>query len=157
MCQGVIVSLVKFQNDKGKNKRAVLKGIGSHSSLIKNNQKLLKKLGWTENAKNQEVVSIESDFSGWNKFTVESGNPSKVDLAILSRAYKECASNARVLISHVKRIGKTDDALVSLLIASAKKVYCDTIASAEKVYYDKTTRVWTKLFRTSKNRIECLR
>ncbi|MDD5006746.1 MAG: hypothetical protein PHS93_09515 [Candidatus Omnitrophica bacterium] len=43
MCQGVIVSLVKFKDKNNKQKRVVLKGIGSHSDLIKDNIASLKK------------------------------------------------------------------------------------------------------------------
>ena len=136
MCQGVVISLVKF-NAKGKNKSVILSGIGSHSDLIKDNKSRLERLGWTENSTNQNVYSIESDFSGWNKFTIESDQPHEKDLQRLKIAYKKCAGNAKALISHVKKCGKIDDALIRLLSqlawAEYKKVTQPARAEYEKV------------------------
>lgn len=141
MCQGVIVSLVKFRV-KNRTKQVVLAGIGSHSQLVAENQKRLKRLGFRENSKGQSVISIESDFSGWNKFNVESGIPTKEELKVLASIYKKIAGNASALIRHVKRCGKIDDALIGLLMAPAQKLYNETTAQA-----------WCKLFAVKSNRI----
>ena len=167
MCQGVIVSLVKFKDKNNKQKRVVLKGIGSHSDLIKDNIASLKKRGWNENSRNQDVISIESDFSAWNKFTVENGSPTKSEMAILRRAYKECAGNAKLLIAHVKDIGRLDNSLVKLLSAQAlakyKEVEAPAWAKYEEVeaqawakYEEVKAQAWAKLFRKKENRVKRL-
>jgi uncharacterized membrane protein len=136
VCQGVVISLVKFTAN-GKKKKVVLSGIGSHSDLIKDNVKKLKRSGWKENSSGESIISIESDFSGWNKYMVESGKPSESELAILTREYKKCAGNAKALIAHVKRCGKIDNALIALLTASAwaecEKVTASAWAECGKV------------------------
>jgi hypothetical protein len=137
MCQGIVISLVKFKS-KNKNVRVVLSGIGRHSDLIKSNLGKLQKAGWVGNISNESVISIESDFSAWNKFTVESEDqPNRAELKILKDTYKKCAGNARALIAHVKRCGKIDDALVNLLTASAlaeyEKVEAPALAEYKKV------------------------
>jgi hypothetical protein len=136
MCQGTIVSLISFKV-KNRTKRIILSGIGSHSDLVKDNLLKLKKAGWKENIVGERIISIESDFSAWNKFTVESGEPSKLELKILRNTYKKCAGNARSLISHVKRCGKIDNALVNLLtepaLAECKKVTEPALAEYNKV------------------------
>jgi hypothetical protein len=167
MCQGIVISLVKFTAN-GKGKKVVLSGIGSHSDLLKNNIKKLKRSGWKENASGESVISIESDFSRWDKFTVESGHPTCAEVAILTREYKKCAGNAKALIAHVKRCGKIDDALIALLTASAwaeyKKVRASARAEYEKVtasaraeYEKVTASAWIKLFSKKENRVERLR
>jgi hypothetical protein len=142
LCQGVIVSLVKFQTESGKNKRIVLKGIGSHSDLLKDNQARLEKLGFKETCMNQDVISIESDFSGWNRFTVESGYPTRSEFAILTRAYKECAGNAKTLIAHVKFYRNIDDGLLNLLTITAWKAYQEAKAPASKAYREVEAPAW---------------
>jgi len=169
MCQGVIVSLVKWQGKTKKIRQSVLSGIGSHSILMAKNKKKLNRLGWTENAPNQEAISIESDFSAWNKFTIESGKPSDSDLAILKREYKRCAENAQALIAHVKLHKRVDESLVALLMAPAQKIYDETCTLAQKIYdetctsapaqkiYDETwASAWCKLFAKKSNRIKRL-
>ena len=148
MCQGAIVSLVKFKKGK-KTRRVVLSGVGSHSDLLSRERKKLIKAGWREGCLGEEVISIESDFSGWNRFTVEGGNPGKSDMAILKREYKKIAGNAKTLIVHVKRVGMIDDALVGLLTAPAWAEYNKVTATAWAEYnkvkapalaeYDKVT------------------
>jgi hypothetical protein len=178
MCQGVIISMVKFDAN-GKHKRVILRGIGGHADLLKDNKKKLEKEGWTENAKSQDVISIESDFSGWNKFTVESGVPSISEMAILAREYKKIAGNARALIAHVKAVGKIDSALERLFSADGLKIYeakldvlyadykakrdalyADYKAKRDALYADyeaKLARVWAKQFSQKENRVEWLR
>ena len=123
MCQGVVVSLVKFKN-KNKNVRVVLSGIGSHSDLLKDNLKKLKRAGWKEGVSGELVISIESDFSAWNKFTVESSAiQNRNELKILRDTYKRCAGDTKHLIAHVEKCGKIDVALVNLLGAPALAEY----------------------------------
>lgn len=43
----------------------------------------------------ESIVSIESDFSGWNKYTIEAGSPSAAEIKILNREYKKIAGSAR--------------------------------------------------------------
>ena len=158
----MVVSLISFKN-KGRIKKVVLSGIGSHSDLVKDNIKKLKRAGWKDSANGENIISIESNFSGWNRFTVESGEPSKSELAILKRAYKKCAGSAKVLIAHVKRCGKIDDALIKLFTAPAQnvlnettapaqKVFNETYASAQKVFNETTASAWIKLFTVKLNR-----
>ena len=144
MCQGAIVSLVKFK--KGKRLvRVPVSGIGSHSELIKANTLLLKRRGWNENLPGQEVISVESDFTkGWNYFTVESGQPDKSDMAILRRKFKTIAGSASALIRHVKRCGRIDDALVALLTASAWAEYEKVRAPAWAEYEKVTAPAWAE-------------
>ncbi len=178
MCQGAVISLVKFK--KGKRiVRIPVHGIGSHSELIEANTKLLKRKGWRDNLPGQEVISIESDFSAWNKFTVESGAPDKSDMGILRREYKKIAGSASALIKHVKRCGKIDDALLRLLTAPALEQYNKVKAPALEQYnkvkapaweqynkveaqaweqYNKVKApAWCKLFAKKENRVEHLR
>ena len=175
MCQGVVVSLVSFKNKK-KNTGIVLSGIGSHSDLIKDNLKKLKRVGWIENASGEKVISIESNFSSWNKFTIVSDSqPNRNELKLLRDAYKKCAGNVKALIAHVKRCGKIDDALVNLLTEPAwaeyKKVTEPAWAEYNKVTeqalaeYNKVTepalaeykkvkeQAWIKLFSVKANRV----
>ena len=127
MCQGAIVSIVRF----GK-KRVVLSGIGSHSTLIADNKKLLEKRGWKEDAPNQSVVSYESDFTQnkWGKFTHEAGDPKKGDEKIVKAEFKRVSGSASALIKHIQRIGRIDDALVKLLTAPAWEAYSEATATA---------------------------
>ena len=177
MCQGVVASLVKFTAN-GKKKTVVMSGIGSHSDLIKDNVKKLKRAGWKENASGESVISIESDFSGWNKYTVEAGKPSDAEIKILNREYKKCAGNAGALIAHVKRCKKIDDALVALLSADGTKIYdaklatldADYDAKCAPLYADyeakraplyadyeaKLATLWIRLFSKKENRVERL-
>jgi hypothetical protein len=166
MCQGVIGILVSFKAG-GKTKRIVLTGIGSHSQLLAANKKKLKRAGWKEKAKGERVVSIESDFSAWNKFTVESGEPSRVELSLLKNAYKKCARDAKHLISHVKKCGQIDEALVNLLSESArteyKRVAAPALAEYERVVAPALAeckrveaRAWIKLFSIKANRVSHL-
>jgi len=121
MCQDVILSLVKFQVGK-KQKRVVLKGVGSHSDLLLRNRKQLTQLGWRESP-TDEVISIESDFAnGWNRYTVESGSPTAADARILAREYKRCAGTAKALIAHVRKYGY-DESLANLLSAKGQNDY----------------------------------
>ncbi|MBE3141511.1 MAG: hypothetical protein IMZ53_13125, partial [Thermoplasmata archaeon] len=130
MCNGVVVSLISFKK-KNKTVQVVLSGVGSHSDLVKDNLKKLQRAGWKEDAKGESVLSIESDFSSWNKFTIESETkPNRNELKILRDTYKKCAGNARALIAHVKRCGKIDDALLDLLAAPARAEYEKVSASA---------------------------
>ena len=123
MCQGVVISLVKFKNKK-KNITVVLSGIGSHSDLIKDNIVKLKRTGWKENISGESIISIESDFSAWNKFTIESETqPNQNELKILRETYKKCAGSAKALIAHVQKCGKIDNALVNLLTEPALAEY----------------------------------
>ena len=135
MCQGAIVSIVRF----GK-KRVVLSGIGSHSTLIADNKKLLEKRGWKEDAPNQSVVSYESDFTQnkWGKFTHEAGDPKKGDEKIVKAEFKRVSGSASALIKHIQRIGRIDDALVKLLTAPAWEAYSEATAPAWKAYNEAT-------------------
>ena len=135
MCQGAIVSIVRF----GK-KRVLLSGIGSHSTLIADNRKLLEKRGWKEDAPNQSVVSYESDFTQkkWGKFTHEAGDPRKGDEKIVKAEFKRISGSASALIEHMRRIGRIDDALVNLLTAPALKAYGEVTATARKAYDEAT-------------------
>ena len=144
MCQGVIASLVKFRVGK-KRKSVILSGIGSHSDLFGDNREKLIGLSGVE-GEGEEIVSIESDFSGWNKFTVESGEPSKSDYRKLAAEYKRIAGSSKALIAHVLRCMKIDEALLSLLTAPARAEYNKVTASA-----------WAALFRKKSNRVERLR
>ena len=161
MCQGAIVSIVRF----GK-KRVVLSGIGSHSTLIADNKKLLEKRGWKEDAPNQSVVSYESDFTQnkWGKFTHEAGDPKKGDEKIVKAEFKRVSGSASALIKHIQRIGRIDDALLKLLTAPARKVYdaatsevwkvyAAATSEARKVYDAATSEAFVKIFRNPKNRI----
>ena len=161
MCQGAIVSIVRF----GK-KRVVLSGIGSHSTLIADNKKLLEKCGWKEDAPNQSVVSYESDFTQnkWGKFTHEAGDPKKGDEKIVKAEFKRVSGSASALIKHIQRIGRIDDALVKLLTAPAWEAYSEATATAWKAYNEATApalaayneakaTAFIKIFRNPKNRI----
>jgi hypothetical protein len=148
MCQGAIVSLVKFKVGN-RTKSITLKGIGSHADLVKDNIAKLTKAGWNENLPGQKVFSIESDFKAWNKFTVESGDPSKAELKILAKAYKEIAGSASALIRHVLKCGKIDDALVSLLTAPAYKIWQESKAPAYKIYQESKAQAY-KIYQESK-------
>jgi hypothetical protein len=142
MCQGVIVSLVSFKV-KGKTRRVVLSGVGSHSELIQSSAKRLKRAGWKENPSDR-VVSIESDFSGWNKYSLAGGNPTTAETAILSREYKRIAGNAKALIAHVKSVKKIDDALLRLLTAPALAEYEKVTAPALAEYEKVTAPAWAE-------------
>jgi predicted aminopeptidase len=120
---------------RGKQKKVVLSGIGSHSQMLQDNASRLKGLGWLGSG-DEWVASIESDFSGWNKFTVESGEPTPADLRLLKCEYKRVAGSAKALIAHVKRTGKIDHALVDLLTAPAWAEY-DKVRDAAWAEYDK--------------------
>ena len=139
MCQGAIVSIVRF----GK-KRVVLSGIGSHSTLIADNKKLLEKRGWKEDAPNQSVVSYESDFTQnkWGKFTHEAGDPKKGDEKIVKAEFKRVSGSASALIKHIQRIGRIDDALVKLLTAPAWKAYGEATATALGAYNEAKAPAW---------------
>ena len=118
MCQGVICSLVKWDT-----KSVILVGVGSHSKLLADNRHKLERLGWSETTKNQVVISIESDFrKDYGTYTVESGNPSVVDLQSLARAYDKCAGSAKRLIAHVEKYGY-DVSLENLLNETAQDDY----------------------------------
>ena len=66
MCQGVILTQFEWKVGR-KTVRHIAAGIGSHSELTQKLERKLKRLGWTETAKGQRVVSIESDFSKGGK------------------------------------------------------------------------------------------
>ena len=132
MCQGVVISLVTFKSN-GKRKRIVLFGIGSHSGLVKDNITKLKRAGWKEGGE-EGVISIESDFSTWNKYSVQCGTLTESERKILDRAYKSVAGNAKSLIAHVGRCGRIDDALLRLLTDSALSEYEKVKASAWSEY-----------------------
>ena len=176
MCQGVIVSLVSFKVGR-KTNRIILSGIGSHSDLLRDNKKLLKKSGWTEDLSNQKVISIESDFvKGWNSWTLESGKPTLVEKRLLSKEYKRVAGDAKSLIAHVKKCKKIDDALVILLTPEAQSQYQKDRATIDAQYdkeiatidaqYDKDRApidsqyqkdrapIWIKLFSVLENRVK---
>ena len=136
MCQGVVISLVKFQVN-GKQKQVILSGVGSHSQLFKDGAARLTRLGWRAGLE-EGIVSIESDFSGWNRFSVESGTPTKRELTTLKRAYKKVAGNGKVLIAHVRRIGKIDDALLELFRAQALAEY-DKVSAPAWAEYNKVS------------------
>ena len=135
MCQGVVVSLVKFKVGD-KSKTVIMSGVGSHSELIANNLPRLKKLGYTE-AKDDFLCSVESDFTkGWGKFS-DAGH--FVDATIgeqkkIAKEYKRVAGSVKALIAHVKKCGKIDNALLDLLSAPAQKAYDEAIATAQKAY-----------------------
>jgi hypothetical protein len=141
MCQGAIVSLVQFKKS-GRNKRIILKGIGSYADLIADNVAKLKRAGWDENLPGQKVYSIVSDFSAWNRFSVVSGDSGKKELNILAEAYREIAGKPSALIRHVLKCGKVDDALANLLLPKAKKEYSDKRAKFWKEYDDKRAKFW---------------
>jgi hypothetical protein len=145
MCQGVILTLVKW----GRGKRLILKGVGSHSALVQQNTEQLKELGCKTDG-SESVVSIESNFSQkqWNQFNIVFGTPSKSDLELLKREYKQCAGSASVLIKHVKKYG-FDDALVDLLTAPAQKAYNEAKVSAQKAY-DEVTAPAQKVYNEAK-------
>ena len=174
MCNGVVISLISFKNKK-KNVRVVLSGIGSHSSLVSDNLKKLKRAGWKENAIGERIISIESDFSAWNKFTVECGEPNRNELKILRSAYKKCAGDATHLIAHVKRCNKLDDSLVNLLTEDARTEYekvkapawteYEKVTAQARTEYEKVTaparteyekvkaQAWIKYFSIKANRV----
>ena len=135
MCQGAIVSIVRF----GK-KQIVLSGIGSHSTLIEENKKLLGHRGWKENLPYQSVVGYESDFTQgkWGRFTLEGGDPRKGDEKIAKAEFKKISGSASALIKHIQKHKKIDAALLALLTAQARKVFDKTTAQARKVF-DETT------------------
>ena len=155
MCQGAIVSLIQFKV-KERTKNVVLKGIGSHSQLVSDNTAKLTKAGWNENLPGQKVFSIESDFSAWNKFTLVSGFPNKVELKLLKTAYKEIAGSASALIRHVLKCNKIDEALLRLLTAPAWAEYEKVTAPAWAEYNKVKAQAWVSLFRKPLNRIGCL-
>ena len=178
MCQGCIVSLVKFKVGK-KVKSITLAGVGSHSALLSDNKKRLERAGWKENANGERVISIESDFSGWNRFTVESGDPNKQELRLLKSAYKKVAGSSQALIRHIRKTGKIDDALVRLLSDEARKKFnkdtdtlrkkfnedADTLskkfnedyATLSKKFNEDTVTLWCKFFSVKSNRVPQLR
>src|ERR1700690_393534 len=100
MCQGAIVSIFRFSN-----KKVVLSGIGSHSTLARENKKLLEKKGWSEKDPNQSVVSYESDFTGrkWGMFTHEGGNPRRGDQTTAKKEFKRISGSASALIKHIQK------------------------------------------------------
>ena len=167
MCQGAIISIVKWRNGR-KTERVVLAGIGSHSTLLADNQKILIKKGWKEDAPSQDVISIESDFSkGFGHYTIEHGKPSKSERAILDREFKRIAGDARSLILHVKKCGKIDLGLTALLTAQALAEYERVTAQAWAEYQRVTApalaeyqrvkaQAWVKLFKNPKNRVRHL-
>ena len=130
MCQGVILSRLS----KGR-KSLILTGIGSHLSLISDNQKRIEKKFGSVNDSEIQIISCESDFSkGWNHFTIESEMPTKSEMKQIKSVWKETAGSARALISHVKRCGKIDDALVELFTAPAIAEYNKVKAQAWAEY-----------------------
>ena len=136
MCQGVICSMVKWDT-----KSVILVGVGSHSKLLADNRHKLKRLGWSEGAKNQSVISIESDFQkGYGTYTVESGNPSVVELQRLARAYDKCAGSAKRLIAHVEKYGY-DAALENLLNETARDDYHAKVEALQDDYDTKLNPV----------------
>jgi hypothetical protein len=142
MCQGIVTSLFKFKVGR-KTVRVIASGIGSHSDLAANSVRKLKRAGWTDKARGQSVVSIESNFrKGYGQFTVESGKPSPADLILLKREYNRVAGSAVALMRHVKRCGKVDDALVALLTPEAWKAYEDGRAPLWKAYEDGRAPLW---------------
>ena len=143
MCQGVVVSLVAFKV-ANKTKRIVLSGIGSHADLFKDNKNKLIRAGWKGSVTGERIISIESDFSAWNKFTIESGEPSKLELKLLRDAYKRCAGNARTLINHVKRCKKIDQSLVNLLTEPALAEYEKVTEQAWAEYEKVTEQAWAE-------------
>ena len=164
MCQGVIVSIAKFPV-KGKTKRVVMRSIGSHSEMVKENKERLFKLGCLMDG-TETIVSAESDFTKnkYGLFTVESGKPDKTDLRLIKKAFQDCSGSALKLINHVKKTGKFHGSLVGLLSAPARKIYDESTAPAQKIYdestaqaqkiYDETTaQAWVKLFKVKKNRL----
>ena len=110
--------------------------------MFSDNEKKLIKAGWKEGISGESIISIESDFSAWNSFTVEHGVPTKFEKRLLAAEYKKCAGNVRALISHVKRLGKIDDALTNLLTAPALKQYEEVTAPARKQYEEVTAPAW---------------
>ena len=134
MCQGIIVSIVKWPHN-GKVKRFIQNGIGSHSDMAKRDADKIKEVCPCDGT--ESLVSAESDFTkGWGGYKVESGLPDKNDLRILKREFKKCAGSAQALIAHVKKHKKIDIALVEFLTHEAQKVCDDTHAPAWKVCDD---------------------
>ena len=165
MCQGVIVSIVKFKTKSGRRKHVVLSGIGSHSNMLLRNQKKLVRAGCDINSADCSVLSAESDFSGnkYGRYTVESGDPTKQDLAILTREFKRCSGSARSLIAHVRSVGKIDDALLALLRQPARAEYekvrqpawaeYEKVRQTARAEYEKVRQpAWVRLFSKPKNR-----
>ncbi len=119
MCQGVIVSLVKFRA-KGKMKRVILSGIGSHTKLFRDNLAQLRDAGWRPNT-GEEIISTEADFFlGYNKFNIESGTPTESDRRMLMHEFKRCAGSATALIAHVRKHKTIDESLLDLLTTEAR-------------------------------------
>ena len=146
MCQGVIVSIVKFRTKTGKRKQMVLSSIGSHSGMLSANSKRLVRAGCDINTAGCAVVSAESDFAGrkYGRYTLAGGDPTKRDLAILTREFKRCAGSARSLIAYVRRVGVIDDALLDLLSESAWAEYKKVAKSAWAEYKKVTESAWAE-------------
>lgn len=120
MCQAVIATLVQFRDEKDKQVRVLLTGIGSHSEMISDNEPKLRHRGYIRGHYSEErVYSIESQLQkGWAKFSYESptayGVPSDIK-KMFQKTVREIAGNAKRLREFVHRIGKVDNALVRLL------------------------------------------
>jgi hypothetical protein len=117
MCQGAIASYLSWPGGE-----LLLSGVGGHHDLIKSNKDKLLALGWRGDMTDVKVYSIESDFSGWNKFTFESEVPPERIKKILADEYERIAGSAEALITHVKKVGKIDEALVDLLVGGIPEV-----------------------------------
>ena len=156
MCSGVVISLVKFKN-KNKNVRIILSGIGSHSALLHNNNiDNLQQAGWKESI-NEEIISIESDFSWWNRFSVDGPKIiTGTDLKILKNTYKACAGDAEHLIAHVKRCGKVDIALIDLLDDISKAQFHEETQQMRMKYNEIEKPAWEKYKHTTDSRDQAL-
>jgi len=117
MCQGIIISLVKFNK-----KTIVLKGIGSHSQMFLKNKKFLIQNGCNETVKS-EIISIESDFSDkkLNKFTIEGSTPTKKDKKLLKEEYYKIAGTPENLFNFVKNQNNFELSLFSLIKKNISK------------------------------------
>jgi len=135
MCQGVILTQFEWKVGR-KTVRHIAAGIGSHSELTQKLERKLKRLGWTETAKGQRVVSIESDFSkGYGKFVMAGGEATQADIKRLQVEYDRVAGSATALMRHIKKCG-VDNALVSLLTGKSRNTYEDGRAQLWKTYED---------------------
>jgi exonuclease VII small subunit len=97
MCQGAIVSIVRFKTKSGP-KEVVLTGIGSHSHLLRQNFASLKRAGYTGNVPILErVVSAESTLDkGFGKYRTDREDDPK-----FKELFAKMCGDSKKLTAHV--------------------------------------------------------
>jgi hypothetical protein len=163
MCQGIIMTGVSFIDANGIRRHRILKGVGSHSSLLQKYRDKLRKAGWNDLSKQlsdkEVVISFESRLmEGSFDFTVEHSNSTYATRkageklkSLMEKEWDKVAGSWPKIYRFIKRIKEVDSSMIeNILTKSAEKNYYRLVRKMKDYSEDKSGPAYWRALKKNK-------